>query len=131
MEEQFSIPNDIQRFILRSINSVPHLEAILLLRKDASKEWDAKMMASQLYIREKQAEEILDDLASSGFVAIKMGERTVYRYNPISLELEITVNKLAELYTKNLLEITKLIHFKIGKQAQQFGDAFRFRDEKE
>ena len=37
------------------------------------------------------------------------------------------IDQLAEIYAKNLVEVTNLIHSKIGKRAQQFADAFKWR----
>lgn len=131
MEKNDPIPLDIKRFILRSIDSVPHLEAILLLRFDTRIEWNAAMMAHNLYISEKRADEILVDLSTSGFASVKRGDTVTYRYNPVSLELEKIMDQLAGIYAKNLIEVTNLIHSKINKQAQNFGDAFKWQNEKD
>ncbi|MCR4338001.1 MAG: hypothetical protein NUV91_09385 [Candidatus Omnitrophica bacterium] len=124
------IPEDIKRFILRSIDSVPHLEAILLLRYDPKIEWDGTTMAQRLYISEKKATELLTDLCAAGF-ASKEKDGFMYFYNPISSELKELINRLAEIYTKNLIEVTNLIHSKTNKQAQTFGDAFKWQKEKD
>ena len=49
------IPEDLRRFILNSIPSVPHLEALLLLRHDPQNTWNAPVIAQRLYIDEKSA----------------------------------------------------------------------------
>lgn len=131
MEEKAPIPEDIKRFILRSIDSVPHLEAVLLLRYDPDVEWDARMMAQRLYISEKKTGELLADLCSAGFAAVKEGMDVLYCYQPISADLKETINQLAEIYADHLIEVTHLIHSKTGKQAQQFGDAFKWQKEKD
>ena len=131
MENNELIPEDIQRFILRSIESVPHLEAILLLRGNPSTEWDAKMMAQRLYISEARAGELLSDLCSSGFAKVQKVTETLYHYSPITPELGEVVNRLSDIYSENLIEVTNLIHSKTGKQAQKFGDAFKWQKEKD
>lgn len=128
MENKGPIPEDIQRFILRSVDSVPHLEAVLLLRHNPKMEWDARTMAQNLYISEKKARELLSDLCTAGFAAVK---NALYCYSPISEELRKTVDRLSETYAKNLIEVTHLIHSKTSKQAQEFGDAFKWQNEKD
>ncbi|HEX7186062.1 MAG TPA: hypothetical protein VF756_29825 [Thermoanaerobaculia bacterium] len=49
------LPDDIRRFILTSVPSVPCLEAILLLRNDPDVGWDVQRLAARLYVAERQA----------------------------------------------------------------------------
>lgn len=125
------IPPDIRRFILTSIDSVPHLEALLILRYDPKVEWDAKGMSQRLYISEKRTVELLENLLAAGFVAVKRGDVSVYYYSPVSEELRGMMTRLADIYAKQLVEVTNLIHSNISKQAQQFGDAFKWQKEKD
>jgi hypothetical protein len=37
------------------------------------------------------------------------------------------VTRLADVYAKNLTEVTNIIHSKTDRRAQQFADAFRWR----
>lgn len=127
MPENESIPPPIQRFILTSIDSVPHLEAVLLLRAGTDTLWDVKTVAQRLFIGEKRAAEIMDDLTKSGFVVYK--ENGIYSYEPSTDRLREAVDDLVGVYSKHLIEVTNLIHSKISKQAQKFGDAFRWTDE--
>ncbi|HSF32606.1 MAG TPA: hypothetical protein VLK82_19305 [Candidatus Tectomicrobia bacterium] len=120
------IPEDVRRFILTSIASVPYLEALLLLRNASDQSWDSARVAQRLYISEKAATELLSELYAAGFVAATELE-TSYRYHPNSAELRQMIDQLAEIYAKNLVEVTNLIHSKIGKRAQQFADAFKWR----
>jgi hypothetical protein len=125
------IPENIRRFILRSIVSVPHLEALLILRHDPRTTWDAKSIAQGLFISEKRAGELLADLCSAGFTAIKEGSEFLYYYQPASIGLKEMIDELSEIYANNLVEVTNLIHSNAGKQAQKFGDAFKWQKDKE
>ncbi|HTL71321.1 MAG TPA: hypothetical protein VL404_08540 [Candidatus Eisenbacteria bacterium] len=124
-----TMPPHIKRFILTSIDSVPHLEAILLLRADPQIGWTAKEIAQNLFVAEKKACELLEDLAKAGFASAK--EEALYFYDPASPKLKDMVDELAELYPRNLIEITNLIHSNISKQAQKFGDAFKWQGEED
>ena len=131
MDGKEQIPAEIKRFILTSIDSVPHLEAALLLRYEPTLEWDAKMMAQRLYISEKKAAEVLADLNAKGLVTIQQDSPPLYRYDPTSLDLEEKMGQLSKIYAKHLIEVTNLIHSKTDKQAQQLGDAFLWKRERD
>jgi predicted ArsR family transcriptional regulator len=121
------IPEDVRRFILTSITSVPYLGAMLLLHNEPAQSWDRRSVAQRLYISEKAAAELLADLCAAGFLVVTERETSMYRYHPRSDELRQMINQLAEAYAKNLVEVTNLIHSKTGKKAQQFADAFKWR----
>jgi hypothetical protein len=121
------MPEDVRRFILTSIISVPYLEALLLLRDAPDQPWDSATVAQRLYISDKAATELLADLSAAGFITVTAREPFLYRYHPSSDELKQMINRLAEAYAKNLVEVTNVIHSKIGKKAQQFADAFKWR----
>ena len=120
-----SIPEHIRRFLLTSIDSVPHLEATLLVL-NSSAEWTPAGIAQRLFIPEKRAVEILSDLCTAGFVA-KTGD--TFRFDPVSPKLRELLEELNQIYPRHLVQISSLLHTKTDKQAQTFGDAFKFRKE--
>ena len=64
-----SVPEDLRRFVLTSIPSVPFLEALLLMRADPEQAWTRDTLARRLYVRDKVAEGLLDELCRSGMAA--------------------------------------------------------------
>lgn len=123
---QQAIPEDIRRFVLTSIPSVPHLEALLLLRGTPGP-WSSAAVAERLYLGEKSATVLLDDLCSSGMANAQGEPANCYRYQPATELLGTTIDSLAEFYARHLVEITHLIHSKHDRKAQQFADAFKWR----
>jgi hypothetical protein len=123
---QPAIPEDIRRFVLTSIPSVPHLEALLLLR-GASGPWTTAAVAERLYLGEKAASGLLDDLCQSGMASVTDQAPPLYRYHPVSELLRTTIDSLADFYARHLVEITHLIHSRHDRKAQQFADAFKWR----
>lgn len=124
------IPEDIRRFVLTSIPSVPFLEALLLLRADASHGWQTDTLARRLYIPERTAQALLDDLCRAGMaVPCDPPADSAYRYQPSSEALRGRIDELAELYARHLVDITMLIHSSLDRKAQQFADAFKWRKE--
>ena len=121
------IPDDVRRFILTSIKSVPMLEAILLMRGERGTPWDAKHLAQRLYIPEKTAAAILGDLHGAGFIRAIAGAEGTFHFDPISPELDAMCASLQKTYSDNMIGVTNLIHSNVGKRAQQFADAFKWR----
>lgn len=122
------LSEDIRRFILTSVPSVPYLEAVLLLRHDPEVGWDVPRLAARLYVAERQAAEVLAALAAAGIAQSEdQGEAILFRYAPATAELRERLDALAQAYSANLVGITDLIHSRIDKRAQQFADAFRLR----
>ncbi|MBI3898963.1 MAG: hypothetical protein HY308_11805 [Gammaproteobacteria bacterium] len=121
------IPEDVRRFVLTSITSVPQLEAILLLRSDAKHSWDGKHVAQRLYVSEKLADQLLTDLCAAGVLVVTGQENLLYRYQPSSDELMQMIDRVATVYSKNIVAMTNLIHSETSKKAQKFADAFKLR----
>lgn len=123
------IPDDIRRFILTSLESIPQLEALLLLRGNSTVEWDAGGVGKRIYIPEQKAGEILVKLQEAGFIAASSDDACLYHFSPASTAMGRLVDRLAEIYAANLVAVTKLIHEKAGQQVRKFADAFRLRKE--
>lgn len=119
------MPGEVRRFILTSVPSVPYLEAILLLRTDPGAAWDSALVARRLYLREQQVTELLKALAAAGIA--QEVEPGSFQYRPDSPDLAAMLDRLAQVYSSNLVGVTDLIHSRIDKRAQQFADAFRWR----
>lgn len=128
------IPEDLRRFVLTSVPSVPFLEALLLLRADPDQQWTGEMLASRLYISERTALALLDELCRALMArpcaSLDPANRAhAYCYAPSTELLRERIDLLAELYARHLVDITHLIHSTLDRKAQQFADAFRLRKE--
>jgi hypothetical protein len=123
-----SIPEDLRRFVLTSIPSVPFLEALLLMRADPAQAWRRDTLARRLYVREKTAEGLLADLCTAG-IAVRCRDAGAdgYRYAPADAGLRERIDRLADVYATHLVEVTHLIHSSLDRKAQQFADAFKWR----
>lgn len=119
------VSDEVRRFILTSIPSVPYLEALLLLRADNRHPWDSFKLASRLYTGEAQALELLQSMHAAGVIA-RAADGT-YGYAPSAPELRTVIDQLAVTYAHDLVRVTDLIHSRLDKRAQQFADAFRWK----
>jgi hypothetical protein len=121
------IPDDVQRFILVSIPSVPYLEALLLLRAEPDATWDAPGLARRLYVGERPAGDLLSALHAAGLLFRAPAETPAYRYHPQSTELAAMIDRLADSYANNLVAVTRLIHSSTSRKAHHFAEAFKWR----
>lgn len=123
------IPDDLRRFVLTSIASVPHLEALLLLRSVPDVFLGAATVAARLYVAEQLAQAVMQDLCRAGMLAPRAGDDGAigYRYQPASEAMRLLIDRLAALYTSHLLEVTYLIHSALERKAHLFADAFKWR----
>lgn len=122
---QKPVPDEVRRFILTSIPSVPYLEALLLLRSQRARSWDAFGVAGRLYIAENQALELLHGMQQSGIAARTPDGGFVF--SPRSPELAGVIDELATTYSHHLVDVTALIHSRVDKRAHRFADAFRWK----
>jgi hypothetical protein len=122
------IPEDLRRFVLTSIPSVPFLEALLLMRASPEQPWRTDSLARRLYVREKVADALLADLCRAGIAApCPEPEADAYCYRPREEALRERIDRLADLYATHLVEVTHLIHSSLDRKAHQFADAFKWR----
>jgi hypothetical protein len=117
------IPDDLGNFILRHIDSVAQLEALLLLRAHADEGWDTKQTATRLYASEHEVSEALAQLCSDGLLDCSEG---IYRYRGGTAEQRAMVDRLADTYSRHLIPVTNMIHAK-PRRIREFANAFRFR----
>lgn len=120
------IPADVRLFILRNIESIAQLEALLLLRGNTQEEWTAKAVARRLYITEPETMQLLTRLGEQGFIVAE-GDPVRYRFQPESEALSEMVARVAEIYARHLVPVTNLIHSRPRNRIQEFADAFKLR----
>jgi AraC-like DNA-binding protein len=121
-----TIPGDLRDFILRYIDSVGQLEALLLLRAHPNMDWDVKQTAARLYASEVEVADILARLCGDGFLSCR---EEVYSYARHSPERQDMLDRLAAAYSRHLIQVTNLIHAK-PRRIREFADAFKFRKDR-
>jgi hypothetical protein len=120
---------DVDSFILNEVDSVPHLEALLILRARRPQSLSTAEVASHLYINEDSAGSILQDLERRGLLHSTGGDPNLYGYSP-SGELEALVKQVEITYRRELVRVANMIHSKASSAVRDFARAFRFTKEK-
>ena len=121
------IPEELRRFILTSIRSVPIVEALLLFRGARGELLDVRTLAQRLYVPEKQALDLAVELHGAGVLERDAADPQRFRYAPASPELAAMLEMLASFYATHLVDVTQLIHSSTARRAMQFADAFKIR----
>ena len=118
----------VDRFILDEIDSVPHLEALLLLWRHAPKPCSAAQIAEQLYIPRAQGAAIVEDLQRRGLIARASGFE--FFYDTSDEQRNCLLAAVEESYRRELIRISGIIHSKASPGIRAFADAFRLRKDR-
>lgn len=121
--DESALRRDVDQFILEEIDSVPHLEALLLLWNRRPRVWTVSELARQLYISTDQTSDIVRDLQSRGLVSCDAGQCAWNESWP-NPELIQAVDRF---WRRELIRISSLIHSKASPSVRQFASAFRFK----
>jgi hypothetical protein len=114
------------RFIFENIDTVPHLEALLLVWQNSATAWSTETLAARLYVSSAQASTILDDLSRRGFVT-QEPEGIAFRYAPEWDAQRGLMPRISETYRRNLVGITRMIHSKGSASVREFARAFQLK----
>lgn len=128
-ENELNAP--VERFIVAKIESVPHLEALLLLWNTRPKDWTAQELAQRLYVSTEAAGRILLDLLAEELITDTSCLPKQYRCTSSSEESTRLLNTLDKAYRTDLIRISNLIHSKPASAVREFARAFRFTKERE
>jgi predicted transcriptional regulator len=123
-------PEEVQayEFILNEIDSVPHLEALLLLWNSRPNAWLAEDLGKRLYIDAKTAKALLQDLARRNLLAAAADE--AFRYQAGS-DRDTVIAFVDRIYRQQVVRISTLIHTKASSAVLDFARAFRLKKERE
>jgi hypothetical protein len=127
MPDEFS--HELKQFVEHNIESVPQLEALLLLRKERGRGWKPVDIAKSLYIQEDAASALLADFARRGFVNQATSDAGAVVYRPRDETIDRLIEELEVVYQNRRVAVISLIYSKPLNKVQTFADAFRFGKE--
>lgn len=121
------VPDTVRALIAERIDTIPELEALLLLRQTREQSWSADEAGQRLYVSPAVAAHILSAMTERGLFKRVLGR---YQYGPETNELDASVALLAECYSKQLIAVTNIVHAKPSAGVRLFAEAFRLRKDK-
>ena len=123
-----AIPNEVEQFLLAVIDTVPHLEALLLIFQNPDTVWSVDDLAARIYVDNPQAAAVLDDLTRRKLIARVQLSPPKYQFvaaSPTETEL---LHKVAHAYRTQLVQVARFIHSKPSASVRDFARAFRLKD---
>jgi hypothetical protein len=117
------IPPEVREFIIRHIDSVSQLEALLILHAHPEASWEVGRLANRVYTSEGELGAVLERFSAEGFLAREGG---LYRYDVKDPAIDRTIADLARHYASHLIPVTNMIHSK-PRSMRSFSDAFKLR----
>jgi len=118
-------------FIQEYIDSVPHLEALILLWNSRPVGWTAEEISSRLYVTPEQSVQVLRDLKRIEIARELPGDPTKHTYFPRSKEQDELMHQVDAAYRRELVRISTMIHAKASPAVREFARAFRLRKDNE
>lgn len=131
MSEATVSEEEVYRFILHQIDSVPQMEALLLLWESRPKQWPEDEIAKRLYVAPDLARNILQDLVRRRVLAAGAQSPKRYRYESKSEALDHLVEAVVATYRSDLVRVSTFIHTKASSAVRDFAQAFKFTKERD
>ncbi|MEO8595438.1 MAG: hypothetical protein ABI759_19110 [Candidatus Solibacter sp.] len=130
MTEHLRSKAEVDQFVLNHIDTVPHLEALLLLWDSRPKPWSVQEMADGLYLTPVATRVILQDLMRHRLITLAAEPADTYWYVSDAAR-DLLVSALQTTYRQELIRLSRLIHSKAPAAVREFARAFRFKKEPE
>jgi hypothetical protein len=116
---------EVDRFVTDEIESVPHLEALLLLWNARPRCCSLAEMAKLLFLPDDQTEPILRDLIRRELI---VADSALYSYTPDHPKGEI-IAMLDRIYRRETVRISTMIHAKPSASVRAFARAFKITND--
>jgi hypothetical protein len=117
----------VDAFILDEIDTVPHLEALLLLWNSRPQQWSFETMANAIYLSVDDTQSVIADLDRRGFVTLTDDRRFLYR----SSDRDQLVEQVDKIYRREVVRISNMIHSKPAASLREFARAFRLKRDRD
>ena len=122
---------DPYRFILENIDSIPHLEALMLLWNSRPVGWTQADLASRLYVSNDQVGNVVRDLIRLQLAQEQPGTPARFSYLSRSEEQNDLMQVVDNTYRRDLVRISTMVHSKASSSVREFARAFRFRKDRD
>lgn len=123
-------PFDVDQFLQDQIDTVPHLEALLLLWNSRPKAWSVEEMARGLFVARESAKDILNDLLGRRLINPVPGAGETFRYET-EPDRDRLIAAVDSTYRQELIRISRMIHSKPPAAVREFARAFRVKKDRE
>jgi hypothetical protein len=122
---------DAHEFVQENIDSVPQLEALILLWNSRPVWWTSEELASRLYVPLDRVGGLLRDLVRMQMAAESETEPPKFSYYSRSKDQDAMMMLVDEAYRRDLVRISTMLHEKASPAVRDFARAFRFKREQD
>ena len=130
MRDSDVLPASVRSLVQRHVPSPVHLEALVALARDPSREWQLSDVAGSKYADHQVVERALDDLAGSALVAIRDAEEgRRYRVVVDTADAQ-TLADLVSAYDRVPVQLVRAVYERPPEAVQSFANAFRLQKPK-
>jgi predicted ArsR family transcriptional regulator len=122
---------EVYRFILNQIDSVPQMEALLLLWENRPKQWSENEIAARLYVGVDTVRNIMQELLRRRLVAASTESPKRFWYETRPGDGDSLIEAVAATYRRDLVRVSTFIHTKASSAVRDFADAFKFKKDRD
>jgi predicted ArsR family transcriptional regulator len=130
-ENRPTADREVFQFIFERIESVPHLEALLLVWNTRPNRWTVNDLARRLYVEPEVARILLLDLVRQDLIVADPASPESFFYDAKSEDIESLISGVHAKYRTEIVAVSTMIHRKASRAVRDFADAFRFKKERE
>jgi hypothetical protein len=123
------IPARVLQFLAERIDTVPQLEALLLLWENPQRPWTEEELAARIYVGQPVAAPILQALLRQQLVTDEAGSAG-YRYNPQWDPSGEVMPEVASAYRRHLVPLATFIHSRASTAVREFARAFDLKKDR-
>lgn len=124
------IPARVLQFLAERIDSVPQLEALLLLWENPGRPWSDEELAARVYVSRPVAAAILLALQRQELVTGEPDSTVRYRYNPQWDPSGEVMPEVATAYRRHLVPLATFIHSRASTAVREFARAFDLKKDR-
>ena len=124
------IPARVLQFLAERIDTVPQLEALLLLWEDPQRLWTEEELAGRIYVGRQAAATILQALQRHQLATADSAPVARYRYNPQWDPSGEVMPEVAATYRRHLVPLATFIHSRASTAVREFARAFDLKKDR-
>jgi hypothetical protein len=124
------IPGRVLQFLAERIDTVPQLEALLLLWENPQRLWSEEELAARIYVGRPVAATILQALQRQQLVTCESGPAQRYGYNPQWDPSGEVMPEVAAAYRRHLVQLATFIHSRASTAVREFARAFDLKKDR-
>ena len=126
MSDQRSlIPDPVDRFLARYVNSIEYLEILLYLAERAERGFTVDELSRAMYTAPASVQRRLEKMVSDGLVSMTTGPGQLYAFAPSSSEMLPLVAEVSAVYRERRVAVVTRIASRPMDNVRAFSDAFR------